>query len=898
MPVNVLTQRNGVDRRGINRQETKLHPGNVNFAEFGKIGGYPVKGSVYAQPLYVSQVECEADVVKNLVVIVTMANAVYAYDANAEGSGAKVWSIEAGEVGESVDSSKFDDRGYDDFYKKPIGILSTPVIDVIGEGPVKGVIYLVSYQFDALAFTANGDTPTPAMFSHVLLALDLGTGKILRRQKISGRYPGGGYLKSPEFENLGLRTRLNVDQSAGIASMNIRFDGKDVLVVDAEGLNTPTPAVLFNSMMQLQRPALLLQGGVLTIAFGSHRDDDPYHGWVFAYEAASFKRIGVLCTTPNGVRGGIWQAGQGLVLDSNNNIYASTGNGDNDKPGKGQLRVGSNLGESFLKFQCDANGVRLKGWFCFFKDFNNKVPSESADAPDDDFGAAAPALLPDERIVAGGKDGWFYLIDPDQLDKLGRRPNEPGAPEKEAVPQAFKASFNIDRGSRIGMPTPRQTTRHIHGSPVVWDTRSGPVYVYVWGENDVVRAYQYAPETGQDPRSGRFLDQPPNFKLDQPPAQGIDFARGDIYASNEEPQRDGMPGGFLALSQNGSVTESAILWAAYPQLKNANTANVDGALIAYDASAFDLNLGYKRLTMLWNSRQTPSDGLGAFAKFCCPTIADGRVYQATGDGQIVIYGLRPNRIAPRIGFDGGGGGFVLNGSARLSDAGTIVLTEHAKGEANNPNGTTPTFLAGSVFTRRRFDIRTFETSFTFRLTAAGADGFTFTIQAEGPHAIGSSGSGLGYMIDPHAPFAANMQPTILHSFAVKFLLRDENGAPVSRLGLLANGVQLPGFVDIDLQATVPGPIDLRSGDPIVVRLRYDGTRLFAQLTNANTGTRTQDFALIAGDIATTINSVQGLAHLGFTGGTGILSVEQEIIDWDFQLLVAEGEVVGQSKDQV
>jgi len=887
MPVNILTQRNAVDRRGVNRQETILNVGNVDFTQFGRIGSYPVKGSVYAQPLYVSAVDCAAKGLHSLVIIATMENAVYAYDAEHTGAAARVWAIEgpAGPtLGESVDSKIFDAEGnpYEDFYGKSIGILSTPVIELAGVGPVSGVIYLVSFQFDRTAFAANGNKATSAMFSHVLYALDLGTGQILRKIPVAGRYPGGGYASSPTREKIPLTSPLNIDSTTHTASIAIPFAGKDkmVRVVDAERLGSPQNAVLFNSIMQLQRPALLLQDGALVIAFGSRGDDDPYHGWVFSYDAATFRQTGVFCTTPNGIRGGIWQAGQGLVQDSKKSFYASTGNGDNDKPGTGPLRLGMNFGESFLKFRCDSTGVKLNGWFCLFKDIGQSGKStspESADDDlDDDFGAGAPALLPDDRIVAGGKDGWFFLIDPDQLDKIG---------SADAVPQAFKASFNVARGSRVGNQGADKTSRHIHGSPVVWDTRAGPVFVYVWGENDVVRVYQYAPETGQDPRSGRFLDQPQDFKFGNVPEQGVDFARGNIYASNEDAQRHGMPGGFLSLTENGAAPDTAILWAAYPPRANANLGNVDGAIIAYDASNFDHNLGYKRLTMLWNSGQVPGDTLGSFTKFCCPTIANGRVYHATGDGQIAIYGIRSARVFAQIGFDGGGAGFTLNGSARLSNTGSVILTEHAQGKAN-ADDTTPTFLAGSFFTRQTFNIRQFETNFTFKLTAAGADGFTFTIQAEGPRAIGSSGSGLGYMIDRFAPFAAEMQSTILHSFAVKFGLRDENGAAVSRLALLVNGAQMANFVDVDLLQTRPGPIDLRSGNPITARLSYDGEILFVQLTDEKTKAATQNFRLIAGDISAAINSVQGLAFVGFTGGTGGLSAEQEIVRWDFQTAIA------------
>jgi hypothetical protein len=883
MAVHVLTQRNAPDRRGVNRQETILNPRNVNFSRFGRVGSYPVKGSVYAQPLFVSGVDCGAKGTRNLVIVATMENSVYAFDADQEGAGAQIWpqgSPGGLELGQSADSGRFQNGRYGDFYRKPIGILSTPVISLKAEAPAAGIIYLVSFQFDQAGFASNQNTATPAMFAHILYALDLGTGKILRQAKISGKYPGGGYAKTNAQTKPFLNHTLNIDNAHHSASMTIDFDRKQVEVVDATGLDSPQSAVHFNSIMQLQRPGLLLQDGNLLIAFGSRGDEDPYHGWVFSYEAASFGQTGVFCTTPNGIRGGIWQAGQGLVQDSKKNFYASTGNGDNDevasdsgKSGTGPVRSGRNLGESFLGFRRDATGVRLNGWFSFFKDFNQVPTAESNnDTADDDFGAGSPALLPDDRVVAGGKDGWFFLIDPDQLDKVSSR---------DAVPQAFKASFNRERGSRSGIGT-ELPTRHIHGSPVVWDTLAGQVFVYVWGENDVVRVYQYLPEANEDPLSGRFLDQPRNFQFDQPPPQGIDYARGNIYASNEVRNRRGMPGGFLALTQNGEDSSTAILWAAYPPRGNANPADVGGALVAYDASKFDVNLAYKRLTMLWNSQQVFGDGIKHFVKFCCPTVANGRVYQATGGGEVAIYGPRTRAVGVALEFDGSGGGFALNGSARLSQGGTVVLTEHAEGQENNANDDTPTFLAGSFFTQKPFDIRRFATTFTFRLTAAAADGFTFTIQAEGPRAIGSSGSGLGYTIDRFAPFESAMQSTILHSFAVKFGLRDAAGAPASHLALLVNGAQLANFVDIDLLNTNPGPIDLRSGNEITARLRYDGNMLAVQLRDDRLGVSTQDFQLIAGDIAQQINSTQGQAFIGFTGGTGGLSARQEIIAWRFE----------------
>jgi hypothetical protein len=49
--------------------------------------------------------------------------------------------------------------------------------------------------------------------------------------------------------------------------------GLVLTVVDADG-----GKVFFSPMQHMQRPGLLLQDGLLYIAFGSHSDFDPYHG--------------------------------------------------------------------------------------------------------------------------------------------------------------------------------------------------------------------------------------------------------------------------------------------------------------------------------------------------------------------------------------------------------------------------------------------------------------------------------------------------------------------------------------------------------------------------------------------------------------------------------------------
>jgi hypothetical protein len=79
--VDVLTHLNNNNRSGANTNETILTPANVNQSQFGQLWSYPVNGSTYAEPLYVSGVSIGGGT-HNVVYIVTMEDDVYAFDAD------------------------------------------------------------------------------------------------------------------------------------------------------------------------------------------------------------------------------------------------------------------------------------------------------------------------------------------------------------------------------------------------------------------------------------------------------------------------------------------------------------------------------------------------------------------------------------------------------------------------------------------------------------------------------------------------------------------------------------------------------------------------------------------------------------------------------------------------
>ena len=150
--VDVLTQHNDKGRTGANLLETKLNTSNVNAQRFGKLWTLYVDGQVTAQPLYVSGLPIDTSnnpgVPKvqgtfNAVVIATMHNTIYVYDADKENrapDGRTVplwakWLEKPRPGGEDIDWYHTNDPEW--------GILSTPVIN-----EAKTRLYAVAWHDD------------------------------------------------------------------------------------------------------------------------------------------------------------------------------------------------------------------------------------------------------------------------------------------------------------------------------------------------------------------------------------------------------------------------------------------------------------------------------------------------------------------------------------------------------------------------------------------------------------------------------------------------------------------------------------------------------------------------------------------------------------------------------
>src|SRR5262249_23937419 len=94
---------------------------------------------------------------------------------------------------------------------------------------------------------------------------------------------------------------------------------------------------------------------------------------------------------------------------------------------------------------------------------------------------------------------------------------------------------------------------------------------------------------------------------------------------------------------------------------DANLGSVHGTLRAFAASDISIEL--------WNSGgDAAHDDAGLFAKFCAPTIANGKVYMASFSGQLNVYGLRSSicsvsASATAMSFPAGGSSGSVDVSA-------------------------------------------------------------------------------------------------------------------------------------------------------------------------------------------------------------------------------------------
>jgi hypothetical protein len=118
------TSRNDNARDGANTNETLLTPANVGKNSFGHLFSAPVDYVVMAQPLYMPNVNIPGQGAHNVVYVATMADSVYAIDAD---TGVQLWYASMLNGGTIATGATLP-CSYGGF--KEEGIIGTPVIDL------------------------------------------------------------------------------------------------------------------------------------------------------------------------------------------------------------------------------------------------------------------------------------------------------------------------------------------------------------------------------------------------------------------------------------------------------------------------------------------------------------------------------------------------------------------------------------------------------------------------------------------------------------------------------------------------------------------------------------------------------------------------------------------------
>ena len=435
--INVLTWHNDNALTGLNPSEFILNPANVNATDFGQLFSYELDGYAYAQPLYMSALDISGQGPRNVVFVATQHDSVYAFDADGLAPGI-LWQRSFLNPDAGVTTVPTGDVISRDIVPE-VGITGTPVID-----GSTGVLYVVVKTKETIASVAH--------YIQRLHALDVASG-------------------------LDVLPPVDIGDTTFVASVytNVtpvfvcgRGDGSEASA-DCEGGRV----VKFNALRQLNRSALTLSGDLIYVAWASHGDNRPYHGWITAFNKSTLALEKTFNTSPNGRWGGIWQSGAGLAVDADANLYFSTGNGTFSRTPSDPCQFVLSpcdpaYGDSVVKLSPD---VTVADYFTP----NNQAALE---AVDQDLGSGGTMLLPDQPgahphlMVETGKQGRIYLIDRDDMGQYRRC-----GPACDDVVQIVNNGIT-----------------GVHSTPAFFDNR-----VYYQGSGDVLKAFRVVDGMFQTP---------------------------------------------------------------------------------------------------------------------------------------------------------------------------------------------------------------------------------------------------------------------------------------------------------------------------------------------------------------------------------------------------------------
>jgi hypothetical protein len=579
MSISVLTRGYTNSRDGANTEESVLTAAAVRTRGIKRLFSLPLPGDARgaeAQPLIVPGIRLPNGQTRDLVVIATMANQLFAFAAD---DGARLWQRT---LGMPITGSKaIDEYLINDHW----GILSTPVID-----SAAGIIY-------ACAWVSPDGSPAGAQ--HWLHAVSLADGRAVHPPlNLEGAaYDPGHGLPVQKFASASRKQRASLLLDSG--TVFIAFGSLQETSRDSRGWVIGCDTRSWQISAVWAGAAKGFGGGIWQAGSGLAADGSGH----------------IYCVTGNGTFDAATDWAESLLKLR----YAP--------PARG--RAGSLAVVDWWTPWTDdgRSGLDRSG-----DEFSTPRPSnrrlytidEKAGWDDMDLGSAGPVLMADLGLVAAaGKDGILYVA---KINDMGKtRPadldNPAGNYAKLAAPAIW---FTFYPGPQPS-PMPNdistlnrhffQRTHHQHGAPVYWRSAEHGPMLFCWGENGNLRAWRVG-------------------------ANGVATylaCSAEVASAQSREQFGGMPGGMMCLSADGVNPNTAVLWACIPYF-DANTAVGPGRLLAYDATRLGtFGDGSRQLQVLWDSQDW---NLGfSFCKFTPPVVANGKLYVPTYDARVDVYGL-------------------------------------------------------------------------------------------------------------------------------------------------------------------------------------------------------------------------------------------------------------------
>ena len=355
--------------------------------------------------------------------------------------------------------------------------------------------------------------------------------------------------------------------------------------LEISGTPYDTPGVPFNDSYEMQRPGLLLLGGVVYMAFASDCDFTPYRGIVVGVSTTTHA-ITTMWSDESGVgtdqnsQAGIWQSGAGLVSTAPDRIVLTTGNGVSPQPAPSD-QPPPTLSESVVTLKVGSKGKLTP------IDFFSPSDAANLDARDEDLGSGGPIALPSpyfgttaipDLIVQQGKDGRVFLINGNDMG--GFQQGSGGTDDVLQTVGPFEGEW---------------------GHPAAYGGQGGWVYLLESGGGPL-RALSYGV-------NGQGLPQ---------------LASAGVSADSF-----GYTSGAPLVTSNGTKAGSAVVWVVY----SSGSSGAGGTLLAYDAVPTG-----GVMTQIWSAP------IGTATKFTVPTASDGRIYVGTRDGNLLAFGS--NAAAP------------------------------------------------------------------------------------------------------------------------------------------------------------------------------------------------------------------------------------------------------------